>query len=64
MIFIVKGQDEIYLASKTDRITVVDAMVIVQDLDQSKSVKSCKDLYVLSEGAADITGSISVKVKC
>ena len=46
MIFIVKGQDEIYLARKTDRITVVDAMVIVQDLDQSKSVKSCKDLYV------------------
>ena len=47
MVFIVKGQDEIYLARKTEMITGLDAMVIVQDLDQWKSVKSCKDLYVI-----------------
>ena len=37
MIFIVKGQGEIYLASK-----VVDAMVI----GRPKSVMSCRGLYV------------------
>ena len=45
MIFIVKGQNEIYLASETGRITVVNAMVRVQGLDKPKSIKSCKDLY-------------------
>ena len=30
--------------SETDRIAVVDAMVIVQSLDKPKSIKTCKDL--------------------
>ena len=46
MILIVKSQDEIYIASETGRITVADAMVIMQGLDQPKSVKSCTYLYV------------------
>ena len=41
MIFIVKGQDEIYLASEQ---AGVDVMVIC--LDQPKSTKLCKNLYV------------------
>ena len=46
MILIVKGQDKIYLASETGRISVVGAMVIVEGLDQPKAVNLCKDLYV------------------
>ena len=34
MIFIVKDQDKIYLASETGRITVLGQMVIVQGLDR------------------------------
>ena len=41
MIFIVKGQDEINLASEQ---AGVDVMVI--GLDQPKSAKLCKNLYV------------------
>ena len=39
MIFIVKGQDVIYLASETGRIKVVDAIIIVSGLDQLKLAK-------------------------
>ena len=46
------------------RISVVGAMVIVEGLDQPKSVNLRKDLRShLSEGAANITGSMSGKVK-
>ena len=31
-------------SSETDRIAIVDAMVIVQTLDKPKSIKTCKDL--------------------
>ena len=40
MIFIINGQDQIYLANETDRTAAVDAMVIVQGLDQPKSYSS------------------------
>ena len=46
IIFIVKWQDEIYLASETGNLPIVNAMVKVQDLDPPRSFKSCKDLYV------------------
>ena len=40
MIFIINGQDQIYLANETERTSVVDMMVIVQGLDQTKSYSS------------------------
>ena len=44
MSFIVICWDKMFLASETGRLTVVDAIVKFQGLDQPKLFKSCKDL--------------------
>ena len=54
MIFIVKGQDEIYLASETGRIKVVDL--------RSRSA-DVKFTFTLSVDAAGITGLMSDQVE-